>query len=829
MNEPWRGGLRPNFEEGVGSLVSVLEWSHSSLSDITEALERLNAVALKEEDLPSSVRVMLRAALLRRLFTDQIRYVNVAKDYVTLADCHRLTRSLIHPTDSHGRLGGKGAGLFLAWKIVERAQQEHEVLREVRVPRTWYISSDGLQSFIHHNNLEDVYDRKYRDIEEVRQQYPRVLQLFKSSPFPRELLTGLAMALDGLGERPLIVRSSSLLEDRTGAVFSGKYRSLFLANTGTKEERLYALREAVAEAYASVFGPDPIGYRAEQNLLDAHEEMGIMIQEVVGTPAGRYFLPAFSGVAFSHNELRWSPRIRREDGLVRLVPGLGTRAVDRLGNDYPILLSPGQPGLRVNTTADEVVRYSPRMVDVINLESGAFETVPLTGLLGECGNDIPLVRKIVSMVEDNRIHRAGGLAVDFGKSAAVATFEGLAAETPFLPRVATLLKVLREKLGSPVDVEFASDGSHFFLLQCRAQSRSSDYAPAPIPREIPRNRILFSAHRYVSNGRVPDLTHIVYVDPEAYAGLTELSQLQEVGRTVGRLNRLLPKRQFILIGPGRWGNREDIRLGVSVTYSDLCNTAVLVEIARRRGSYVPDLSFGTHFFQDLVEAGIRYLPLYPDEEGSLFNEIFFRKTRNILPSLLPEFAHLESTVRVIDVAAEADGQVLRVLLNADLNEGVGYLTEAGQAPAGGEGPRGPSGQLTPREPTSDDHWRWRLRMAEQVALQLDANRFGVADMWIFGSTKNATAGPGSDIDLLVHFRGTKEQRKELLLWLEGWSLSLAEANYLRTGYRSEGLLDVHLITDEDIERKSSYAMKIHAVTDPARPLRLGGGSKSRDN
>ena len=131
------------------------------------------------------------------------------------------------------------------------------------------------------------------------------------------------MVLDDFKDQPLIVRSSSLLEDRMGSSFSGKYKSLFLANQGGKRERLEALTDAIAEVYASTFGPDPIGYRAERGLLDFAEEMGIMIQEVVGTRVGDYFMPAFAGVAFSRNEFRWSPRIRREDGLLRLVPGLG--------------------------------------------------------------------------------------------------------------------------------------------------------------------------------------------------------------------------------------------------------------------------------------------------------------------------------------------------------------------------------------------------------------------------------------------------------------------------------------------------------------------------
>ena len=116
-----------------------------------------------------------------------------------------------------------------------------------------------------------------------------------------------------------------------------------------------------------------------------------------------------------------------------------------------------------------------------------------------------------------------------------------------------------------------------------------------------------------------------------------------------------------------------------------------------------------------------------------------------------------------------------------------------------------------------------MRMAEQLASNMDAARFGVKAAYVFGSTVNATAGPGSDIDMLIHFQGTPAQREMLLHWLEGWSLSLSEMNYLRTGYKSEGLLDVHLVTDEDIAAKTSYAVKIDAVTDPARPLPLKRG------
>jgi hypothetical protein len=151
--------------------------------------------------------------------------------------------------------------------------------------------------------------------------------------------------------------------------------------------------------------------------------------------------------------------------------------------------------------------------------------------------------------------------------------------------------------------------------------------------------------------------------------------MREVGRAVGRLNRILPRRRFILVGPGRWGSRGDIRLGVPVTYADISNSSVLVEVARRKGGYVPDLSFGTHFFQDLVESSIRYLPLYPDDPDVVFAEEFFTSGPNALEALCPESAHLGHVLRVIDVPRTHGGLVLRVLMNADLDEAIGLLSD----------------------------------------------------------------------------------------------------------------------------------------------------------
>ena len=792
----------------------ALERMDTPLAELADALQRFSHGGVAEEDLSHATQMGLRAALVRRFLTDQLEFVNIAKDYLRLSDFHELCQRIVYPPRSHGRLGGKAAGLFLASRIVARSPEYKDVLGEVRIPRSWHIPSDGILDFIHHNDLEDVYSRKYVDPDRVRLDYPYIVQLFKNSFFSPDILRGLSDVLDDIDDRPIIVRSSSLLEDRLGAAFSGKYKSLFLPNTGPKRERMAALTDAIAEVYASVFSPDPIEYRAGRGLLDLHEEMGILIQEVVGTRVGRYWLPAFSGVGFSNNEFRWSARIKREDGLLRMVPGLGTRAVDRLADDYPVLIAPGQPGLRVNQTPDEARRYAPKKADVIDLETGRFETIDVHELLSKHGDEVPLLRQMISVADHDHLRRPVGL-VDL--DGAVVTFEGLFSETPFVARMRALLQVLREKLRTPVDIEFASDGRNVYLLQCRPQGATEGAAPAPIPRDIPADRILFTARRYVSNGQVNDVSHVVYVDPARYAEL-DTGRIREVGRAVGRLNRLLPKRQFVLMGPGRWGSRGDIRLGVPVTYADISNSAILVEVARKKGGYLPDLSFGTHFFQDLVEASIRYLPLYPDDPDVAFNEAFFLRARNALPELAPEFASLADVLRVIDVPGETDGRVLRVLMNGDLDEAVGLLAQPTAGPGDAHRPAdAPSSETRP-----DDHWRWRLRMAQRIAASLDVGRFGVKAAYVFGSTKNGTAGPASDIDLLLHVEdGDEAQRDALDAWLDGWSQALAEANYLRTGYRTDGLLDVHCVSDADIARGESYAAKIGAVTDAARPLALG--------
>ncbi|RKZ10773.1 pyruvate, phosphate dikinase [Candidatus Fermentibacteria bacterium] len=805
-------------ENRIEHLINVLDDHASSLPEILQAMDDHKGIVTEEATLSKPVLNALKVSLIRRLVSRRLDYISRLKELISIKDFYQLTNSLIIPARSHGQLGGKGAGLFMAEKIIKNAGSDDPLLAEIRTPETWYVCSDGILDFVHHNRLEELLEYRYRYLGEIRLEYPNLIQLFKNCAFSPEMTQGLSMTLDSIGDYPLIVRSSSLLEDSIEAAFSGKYKSLFIANKGTKKERLEALMDAIAEVYASMFGPDAIEYRNERNLLDFQEEMGILIQQVIGTKVGKYYFPAYGGVAFSRNEFRWSARIRTKDGLIRLVPGLGTRAVDRLGDDFPVLAAPGQPGLRVNTSVDETVRYAPKFMDVINLEEERIETVKVEDIIREYGSQYPQVTRIFSAHKDGMIRQVNRLT-DFENDFVIPTFEGLLSpKTGFLKTMRHLLALLEKECGFPVDIEFAADGENLYLLQCRAQSSWEQTEAVHLTERPEPDDILFTADKYISDGFIREIAHIVYVDPMEYDSLKEMKDLVAVGKTVGRLNSILSKKSFVLMGPGRWGSRGDIKLGVQVTYSDINNTAALIEMAFRKGSYVPDLSFGTHFFQDLVEAGIRYLPLYPDEGNVIFKREFFEESENALCQLLPDCTDLNHVVKVIDVKASTGGRILRIAMSGDEGEAIAYLVSEDDSS------QEESGLLPHTRLTSvsnpDEHWLWRQRMAENLASEIDPDKYGVKGIYLFGSTKNATAGPCSDIDLLIHTNSDDRSRELLASYLHGWDVCLCEINYIRTGFKTEHLLDVHIITDSDIKKKQSYAIKIGSVADPARPLAM---------
>ncbi len=651
----------------------AFESQNIPLVDSREVLSRFIKIPKGELEMSPDDFVNLRVLLIRRFLSSNLNYINIAKHHILVKDFYRIAQRTIGPSKGSGKLGGKSAGLILGHEILRNEIKNDPDLKDVDVPKSWYITSDTITNFIHYNALEETTSLKYLETAEIRAGYPYLQQLFKNSFFPLEIISQLKNLLQEIGDKPIIVRSSSLLEDSFDAAFSGKYKSLFLANAGTNDENLSSLLDAISEIYASIFGPDPIEYRKERGLIDFQEEMGILLQEVVGNRVGDYFFPTYSGVAFSNNEFRWSPRIEREDGVVRMVAGLGTRAVDRVADDYPFLASPGKPGLRINITYEDKIRYAQKRADVLNLRTNEFETVELKPLIKNFGDKIKRIEDIISVDKNRDLSPPIGIMFDPSDSDTFVTFQKLTDTPHFLRKMDKILKILSKSFKSPVDVEFASDGEKLFILQCRPQVRSHSEMKVEIPENVDKEDVIIRADRYITTGVVKGIKYIVCVIPDEYNSLPTEDEMKKTAHIISDLNKKLPAKEFILIGPGRWGSRGDIKLGVQVTYSDIFNTSMLIELAYNKDGYTPELSFGTHFFQDMVESNIKYLPLYPDNEGTEFKFDKLKKLPNHLKEFYPDDRSMDKVIMVVSSDDMKNDSTISIIMNGETETALGFL------------------------------------------------------------------------------------------------------------------------------------------------------------
>ena len=672
---------------GIVTLASV------SFRLLADTVKRFCALPEGEMQLTPDEALGIRVGLIRHIVSDQLEFIAIAKRYLRIRDFEGIIDRTIGPEAGMGRVGGKAAGMYLAATILgarrhgiatipaepkdDRAYRPSSQVDEdapVAIPESYYLRSDVIEDFLAFNGLTEYQNQKYKTPDEIHKEYRLLRSVFRNAEFPSGIVDQLRIMLEKVGDHPLIVRSSSLLEDRFGTAFSGKYASLFVANQGTLDSRLRILLGAISEVYASALGPDPLLYRRANDLLDYEEDMAVLIQKVVGKRFGPYFAPAFAGVAFSRNDYRWSPRIKREDGLLRLVMGLGTRAVDRVAGESPRLVALGIPTLRHESSMTEIMCGSQRSIDVINLHKNRLEAITLKEVMPHAA-EFPMLDRCISIRKERLLTPPTGTFITADSSDLFITFDKLMGEGVFTEQLRRMLRKLEEAYGVPVDVEFAFDGDRLYVLQCRTLSRSEEQRAVPIPTDIPEERIIFSASKFVRSGRIEDIDYIIYVDPHDYDAVPTRDKRIEVARVVGRLNEKLARHNFILIGPGRWGSN-DMRLGVPVTYADISRSKMLIEVAREKDGYVPEVSYGTHFFQDLVEANITYLPLYPNDRRNQFNETFLSGSPNSLPELLPRDAAMAGTIRAIHVPSISGGRLLRVDMDGREDKALAYLADA---------------------------------------------------------------------------------------------------------------------------------------------------------
>ncbi|MEE8593477.1 MAG: PEP/pyruvate-binding domain-containing protein, partial [Candidatus Bipolaricaulota bacterium] len=521
-----------------------------------------------------------------------------------------------------GEIGGKARGLVFVMDHLEKGGELTQYQPFLRFPDSTIITTDVFDAFMEENHLEATILAGCSGELPLEEMGNRII----ASSFPMQWSEALIPFLER-ETRPLAVRSSSVMEDDTNHSFAGIYLSDFLPNRGPMKQRLDELTHAIKRVYASTFNPNARAYRKRHGLDWRNEKMAVLVQNMIGSQYSHgLFYPLVGGVAFSINYYPWTLRLKPEDGIVRLVVGTGTRAV---GREYARVFSPKMPGLRPEgSDVRTIIRSSQETVDVLDMKVGRLSQRRLNMLSN------PLLTTICSIVDEDGTLRdpLSTAAMVTSDQRFVASFTRLIeGQTimPFTPLVKETLASLEELLEYPIDIEFAVDFSSqeasrhgaplFFLLQVRPLGLRPQHREIPIP-EISPDRLIMECSNVLGNGRLKNVRHLVFVDPETY----RWDHAFDIARTIGRINQQLDKddETYVLIGPGRWASSNP-QLGVPAQYNEISGAAVIIEMST--ATFSPELSYGTHFYADMVASGVLYLPFH-EEHGDHFNRELLRAT-----------------------------------------------------------------------------------------------------------------------------------------------------------------------------------------------------------
>lgn len=599
---------------------------------------------LKNKSLLKQKKEMVRR-LCNLMLSKNKKILSLASGNFSLEELVEIKSRLI----GTGFIGGKTVGMLLARKILSKDKLLN--WGKLSEPHdSFYIGSDIFYSFIVHNrwwklHMQQKSEAGYFNIAKV------LKEKMLYGVFPEEIMERFQQIVEYFGSSPIIIRSSSLLEDDFGNAFAGKYESIFLASQGSPEQRYIQFAEAVKKIYASTMNEDALAYRKQRGLDKSDEQMALLVQRVSGAHHKNYFFPDLAGVGVSYNTYVWNKNINPEAGMLRLVFGLGTRAVNRVEGDYPRMAALSEPLRRPYAEKDDIRKYSQHMVDIINTKENVFQAIPFDKLVSEKSfSNVELVA--VKDDEAKRMMEERGVE---GKDYWILTLDKVLENKPLVNALKSILGLLEASYRYPVEIEFTvnftkNNSFKVNLLQCRPLQTRGLGLKVEMPGQVNKKELLFDSRGYFLGGNISQrIDWVIYVDPEKYNKLL-LSDKYDIARIVGNLNRMIKDKEelpTLLMGPGRWGTTTP-SLGVPVKFAEINNVAVLAEVAFSAGNLMPELSFGTHFFQDLVETNIFYVALFPEKDDSLFNLSWFRQSKNLFSELMPESVKYEGIIGVYD-------------------------------------------------------------------------------------------------------------------------------------------------------------------------------------
>jgi len=606
--------------------------------------------------------------LSRLMLSRKKRDLAMIRENMSLEDLLQIKERLI----GTGFIGGKSLGMLLSRKILmgDKSYNWGEILEH---HDSFYIGSDVFYSYI----VQNGWWKLFMAHKTKSGYFSKAIELkdnMLNGVFPEEIKEQFQFMLEYFGQSPIIVRSSSLLEDALGSAFAGKYESFFCVNQGDPGKRYEAFEYAVKQVFASTMNEDALAYRLQRGLDQSDELMALLVQRVSGTYRKNYFFPEMAGVGLSLNPFVWKKDMDPKAGMLRLVLGLGTRAVDRVENDYPRIVSISDPLIKPLSEMKDIKKFSQHFIDLLNLDLNQIQTVSLPELID---NDLNMQLDLIATKDtDTSDRREEG----FGKAARdswVLTFDNFLSATSFTRVMERMLKILEDRHMNPVDIEFTVNFSRagdiqVNLLQCRPFHTLGKGPGIEATEQISKEKIIVRTESNFMGGNLStNIACLIFVDPREYADLT-LSEKYSVARLIGKLNRTIvdqEKMPTLLLGPGRWGTRTPA-MGVPVTFSEINHIVAMAEISYQDGNLIPDLSFGTHFFHDLVETNIFYFAVYPENPGVIFNWEWLRGLPNILGDAIPDDVRFKNVIKVADLT----GKGLMLLSNVVTQKTICYLT-----------------------------------------------------------------------------------------------------------------------------------------------------------
>ena len=588
-----------------------------------------------------------RENILRCLLGNEPQRLALCRKYFTTADLMAIKKREI----GTGCIGGKAVGMLLARRVLQ-ATDPALYERRIEPHDSYFIGADVFYTYFVQNGAWSLRT-KMVSVEDYLAVAPQIREKLLTGAFMPSIQEQFRSMLEYFGQSPIIVRSSSILEDGFGNAFAGKYDSVFCPNQGSPEERYAAFESAVRTVYASTVNEDAIRYRADRGLLSRDEQMALLVMRVSGDIHGDWYFPHVAGVGHSQNLYVTSAASAAENrGALRLVMGMGTRAVDREAEDYARLLDMARPLAPPRVAYGDEYKFSQHKLDAINLRENRFETVEIEKLdKRELKTDSYLFMEPDAPTRAR--YREQGLDYPVPD---IVNFDKLLRRTDFCAVMTKLMGDLAEKYDYPVDVEFACNFRpdreyKINLLQCRPLQTRGIGSQGVKPKV--RDYFFRIRGNFMGGNVALPVRYLILVDVEAYLDLSEQKKYH-AARCIGRLNQLLRDEHTVLLGPGRWGTTTP-SLGVPVNYTEISHFDCLCELAYSSHGLRPELSYGSHFFQDLVEAGTFYTALYRGEAGCEFHDALFEAYPNRYGALLGAESEpdMEKVIRVLDTENRA--------------------------------------------------------------------------------------------------------------------------------------------------------------------------------